>query len=95
MKTNFDGDELVISLEKSERDWLRKLRNITKELGRYHPLATAASEALTKIMPLVNEDGVFAAAKEVESGDTNVVPGTNAGDAAATSTATTAKGGGR
>lgn len=84
MKTTFDGDELKVSLDKVERDWVRKIRNITRELGRYHPHATAAADALSKVLPLIKDDGEFTAARPVEAGDTNVV------DPSACQTSTTA-----
>lgn len=75
MKTTFDGDELKITLDKGERDWVRKIRNITRELGRYHPHASAAADALTDVLKLIKDDGEFTPHKHVDRGDTSIVEG--------------------
>lgn len=86
MKLDFDGDTMVVKLEKIDRDWMRRIRNMCRVLGSYQPEAGAAADALTKVLPLIKDDGEFATI-EVKDGDTNVVtPGdkpteTNAGDA--------------
>lgn len=103
MRTDFNKatDELEVRLDKPEREAIRHVRNLTRELARYTADCEGISKALTIVLSRIGEDGKYAT-KPVEPGSTETVPGSEvikegaAGSEALETTPTaTRKGGGR
>lgn len=60
MNTQFDGDEVIVTLNKTERAILRKARTLARELGRYKESAGKTADGIKDIIDAIDADGVFA-----------------------------------